>query len=190
MSKHPVTQREYKRLMGMNPSHTVQDSHPVEMVNWFQAVEYCQKLSQEARLEGRIGPDQVFRLPTEAEWEYAARAGCSEAHYGNLNDIAWHSQNSGHVTHPVCEKLPNTWGLCDVLGNVEEWCSDFYESSYCGAAAERIDPLGPADGVYKVYRGGCYDLPGDCIRLAKRSGFAPSYAATGIGFRPVLAFSP
>ena len=143
-----VTQEQYEKVMGDNPSHFKKGgNYPVETVSWYSAVEFCKKLS--AR-EGK-----TYRLPTEAEWEYACRAGsttrfCSGDSDSGLGEYAWHSGNSFDKTLPVCrtrpvgEKRPNAWGLHDMHGNVGEWCQDWYVSDYYGRSPDR-DPQGPSE---------------------------------------------
>ena len=130
--------------MGSNPSHFDEcgRSCPVELVTWEDAQEFI------GRLNGRSGGNR-YRLPTEAEWEYAARAGTTGDRYGNLDAIAWYRDNSRYRTHPVGQKAPNAWGLHDMLGNVEEWVEDRY-GDYPGGAV--TDPRGPGSGLYQVYR--------------------------------------
>jgi formylglycine-generating enzyme required for sulfatase activity len=121
ISDHETTQAEYQLVMGSNPSFRKGESLPVETVSWNDAVAYCQKLTERERAGGRITAQQAYRLPTEAEWEYAVRAGTTGARYGELDAIAWHGGNSGNQTHPVKQKAANAWGLHDMMGNVSEW---------------------------------------------------------------------
>jgi formylglycine-generating enzyme required for sulfatase activity len=200
MGKYEVTQGEYLAVMGTNPSNFKGDTNrPVEMVSWFNATNYCGKLTQRERAAGRISTNSVYRLPTEAEWEYACRAWTStrfsygdDPGYTNLTDYAWYGDTNG-TTHPVGQKLPNPWGLYDMHGNVLEWCQDWY-GVYTGGIA--LDPQGPATGSSVVsppigpsrtFRGGDYYHPDASCRSAFRFALLPSSTFSTIGFRVVLA---
>src|ERR1700724_4168774 len=141
MGQTPVTQAVYRRVMKASPSHFQGEQLPVENVSWKQA-----KSCGEA-----VG----MRLPTEAEWEYAARAGNPAPRYGELNAIAWYWENSGGRTHEVGEKQKNQWGLYDMLGNVCQWVGDLYDPNYYRKSPS-VDPKGPASGQYRVVRGGSW----------------------------------
>jgi formylglycine-generating enzyme required for sulfatase activity len=191
MGKYEVTQGEYLAVMGGNPSSFTGDSNrPVEQVSWQDATNYCDRLTQRERAAGRIPTNSVYRLPTEAQWEYACRGWTSARFsYGddvgdtNLANHAWYQDNSGSTTHPVGQKLANPWGLCDLSGNVFEWCQDWYDA-YPGGIA--VDPQGPERGSYHVIRGGDW---GDDARLCRSAyrDFNPDYGFSYIGFRVVLA---
>ena len=195
MGKYEVTQREYLAVIGSNPSGFPGDlNRPVESVSWLDATNYCAQLTQQELTAGHIPPGSHYRLPTEAEWEYAARAGTSTRYsYGddpnltNLVNNAWYSANSGFGTHPVGQKAPNPWGLYDMEGNVWEWCQDWY-GPYPGGFT--TDPQGPASnstGV-KVIRGGAWDaFEADC-RSGRRltEGDSPFITDFNLGFRVVL----
>jgi len=196
MNKFEVTQREYLAVIGSNPSGFPGDlNRPVESVSWLDATNYCARLTQQELAAGRIPAGSHYRLPTEAEWEYAARAGASTRFsYGDdptltgLANNAWYFANSGNTTHPVGQKLPNPWGLHDMEGNVLEWCLDWY-GPYPGGF--EIDPQGPASNVtgVKVIRGGAWDgFESDC-RSARRQtfGVSPFLKDFILGFRVVLA---
>jgi len=173
-----VTQGQWHKVMGYNRSHFKGDSLPVEKITWKEAALFCEKLSQ---LESRI-----YRLPTEAEWEYACRAGSATAFAGNncAECLAWYAANSGEQSRGVAEKFSNAWGLFDMHGNVSEWCADFYSPEYPDSAVS--DPTGPDDGKHYVIRGGAWDtfLPG--CRSAARSSAPASYQFKQTGFRVVM----
>jgi formylglycine-generating enzyme required for sulfatase activity len=187
-----VTQGQYEKVMGTNPSYfqkrvirkSDSSMYPVDRVSWYDAVEFCKKLSAlpEEKAAGR-----VYRLPTEAEWEYACRAGSDTAYcFGNdeesLSDYAWYKYNSGGQTHPVGEKRPNAWGLYDMHGNQWEWCSDLYGEYPKGAVS---DPTGPRGGEWRVRRGGSYFFDAADCRSALRGKGAPSGGNSG--FRVALS---
>ncbi len=192
LSIYPVTQRQWEAVMGSNPSHFQGPEHPVENVSWDKVQEFLRSLNTH---EGRT----CYRLPTEAEWEYAARAGSAAAYcYGDdvqqLGIYAWYGDNAGRTTHPVGQKQPNAWGLYDVHGNVWEWVQDCYAADIyrqrvtAGAAAPAaVDPVGPAAGAYRVIRGGgWYCDAGDC-RAAYRNRIGPGYRYDFLGFRLLRA---
>lgn len=189
-----VTQGQYEKVMGTNPSHFQQrvtgksDSsmYPVEQVSWEDAVEFCQKLSElpEEKTAGR-----VYRLPTEAEWECACRAGSKTAYsFGesaqSLGDYAWFAGNANSQTHPVGEKKPNAWGLYDMHGNVWEWCSDWYGDYPKGAVS---DPIGPHRGSDRVARGGGWNDEAAGCRSAPRRGGDPAFRNRILGLRLALS---
>ena len=185
MSDHEVTQAEYRAVMGSDPSYSQSDNRrPVDQVTWDEAVLYCQKLTELERAAGRITRQQAYRLPTEAEWEYAARAGTSEARHGALDAVAWWEGNSGLQAHPVKQKAANAWGLNDMLGNVWEWCSDWYSNDPTGSVT---DPRGPGSGAYRVIRGGSWGGASRFVRSAYRGRGAPDSRGNLLGFRPVLS---
>jgi formylglycine-generating enzyme required for sulfatase activity len=190
-----VTQEQYEKVMGTNPSYFQKrgtrkiDSSmcPVEEVSWENAVEFCKKLSAlpEEQKAGRL-----YRLPTEAEWEFASRAGSKTAYSfeeseNSLGDYAWFGKNSDRETHPVGEKKSNGWGLYDMHGNVWEWCSDWYGAYPAGAVS---DPTGPEEGLIRVSRGGgWFNEAADC-RSAVRNWLSPwrPHTLDG-GFRVALS---
>jgi formylglycine-generating enzyme required for sulfatase activity len=194
MGKYEVTQGEYLSLMSTNPSSFPDDTNrPVETVSWDDATAYCATLTQRERGAERIATNCVYRLPTEAEWEYACRGWTStrfsygdDPGYTNLTSYAWYSDNSGGTTHPVGQKLPNPWGLYDMHGNVWEWCQDWY-GEYPGGVA--IDPQGPVSGAFRVIRGSYWSYYTGSCRSALRYywPFSPDFWASVLGFRVVLA---
>ena len=127
LGKTPVTQDQYEAVTGTNPTdHEKIGDAPVDSVTWDQANEYCQKLTKLDREAGVLPDDWEYRLPTEAEWEYACRAGSSEPRHGQPQDVAWHHDNADEKPHAVGQKTPNPWGFHDMLGNVWEWCQDWF----------------------------------------------------------------
>ena len=191
-----VTQGQWKAVMGTNPSHFKKgDDYPVEEVSWEDAMEFCKKLNQ--KYAGILPSGYKFSLPTEAQWEYACRAGTTtalnsgkditseEGRCPNLDKVGWYSGNSGSSTHPVAQKRRNDWGFYDMHGNVWEWCFDWYDSYGDGAT----DPQGPKTGWYRVLRGGSWNhgRARHC-RSAYRNIDAPSDRDYFRGFR--VAFRP
>ena len=186
MGVHEVTQDQYEQVMGVNPSKYKGANNPVEMVSWEDAVEFCRRLSE---LPAEKAAGNVYCLPTEAEWEYACRAGTTTKYsFGDddsgLGDYAWHSENSGRTTHPVGSKLPNAWGLYDMHGNVWEWCQDRYGDYPSGSVT---DPSGATSGSLRVYRGGCWYYSAGSCRSAFRDGDSPSFRHYYCGFRVCLS---
>ncbi|MFZ4081505.1 MAG: formylglycine-generating enzyme family protein [Pirellula sp.] len=189
---YEVTQAQYEKVMGKNPSHfqgaivgNENADLPVENVSWDDAVEFCKKLSDlpEEKKAGR-----VYRLPTEAEWEYACRAGSKTAYSfddeeGLLPEYGWFDRNSSNRTHTVGLLEPNAWGLYDMHGNVWEWCSDRYVEYPQGAVS---DPTGPKEGSGRVYRGGSWRIEAALCRSADRLRSVPSYRLRNFGFRVAL----
>ena len=175
-----VTQELWEAVMGSNPSYFKGAQNPVESVSWNDCQNFIKKLNS---LTGR-----TFRLPTEAEWEYAARGGNKSLHYkysgsGNIGDVAWYSSNSGDKTHAVGTKTANELGIYDMSGNVWEWCSDWYGGYSAGA---QTNPQGPSSGSYRVLRGGSwYDYARNC-RVSNRSSYDPSISGSIRGLRLVL----
>jgi len=215
LAVHEVTQEQYQQVMGANPSHfsssgkgkeivasRLTHRHPVESVSWFDAVSFCNKLSalrkrRPCYVTSGIKVTQIsgngYRLPTEAEWEYACRAGSTGA-YGfadesELDNYAWYHVNSAGMTHPVGDKPPNGFGAYDMHGNVWEWCWDWHDAkSYeqINGVGDVVDPLGPVGGSLRVRRGGCWlDRAGRC-RSACRRDFAASRRYSYLGFRLVM----
>jgi formylglycine-generating enzyme required for sulfatase activity len=199
IGKYEVTQGEYLDVTGTNPSEFPGDlNRPVSSVSWFDATNYCWLLTQRELAAGRIPAGSHFRLPTEAEWECAARAGTTnrfsygdDPFYASTTNYAWFL-DLGHpdlTVHAVGQKLPNPWGLFDMHGNVWEWCQDNY-GSFPGSV--QVDPTGPAsnlDGL-KVLRGGAYDYPNSSCRSASRIFRFANWPDSDVGFRVVLVTGP
>jgi len=189
IGKYPVTQAQYQAVMGSNPSRFKNNpQNPVEQVSWNDAQAFCQKLSQ---ITGK-----TYRLPTEAEWEYACRAGTTTRYYfgdndNQLGDYAWYDENSNSKTHPVGQKKPNGWGLYDMSGNVWEWCEDDWHSSYAGAPDDGtawIDNDNRSQSPKCLRGGSWYHGPYSC-RSASRDWYNPDIHIHVNGFR-VACVSP
>ncbi|MBM74154.1 MAG: hypothetical protein CMK59_02030 [Proteobacteria bacterium] len=195
MMKTCVTQKLYKEITGQNPSYFTGEECPVEQVNWHEALLFCNALSQKEGLKPcyTISNEQVFldweangwRLPTEAEWEYAARAGANSIYAGadNVEDVSWFNGNSEGRTHPVGRKKPNNWGLFDMSGNVYEWCWDWYSEDYYTLPESRLNPIGPIWGTERILRGGCWANGSKNSQVARRSISNPLSRNYAIGFR-------
>jgi formylglycine-generating enzyme required for sulfatase activity len=209
MGKYEVTQGDYLAVTGNNPSYFNGDrtgsllwfinedfgtdlNRPVEWVSWVDATNYCATLTGLERAAGRIPTNCVYRLPTEAEWEYACRAWIStrfsfgfDPGYIKLTDYAWYVDNADAVVHPVGQKVPNPWGLYDMPGNVLEWCQNGYSDNHPGGMV--VDPQGSATGTDRVVRGGhFFSAPENC-RAAFRSHLMLYDHNVIVGFRAVLA---
>ncbi len=209
IGKTEVTQAQWKAVMGNNPSAFKGDNRPVENVSWYDAIVFCNKLSMmDGRtpaysVNGKTDPDtwgyiretvtmnadaSGYRLPTEAEWEYAACGGNKRKGYkysgsDNLGTVAWYDDNSGYETHNVATKAPNELGLYDMSGNVWEWCWDWYDSSYY-SKSPASNPSGASSGSCRVFRGGCYNDDSFC-RVAYRDNDFPDGGGSYLGFRVV-----
>jgi len=201
----PVTQRQFKLVLGETPSEFKGDGQfPVESVSWFDAIRFCNRLSELQCIEPcylindahsvAIRGGNGYRLPSEAEWEYACRAGTTtlwscgnESH--RLQEYAWYSANSNGTPHPVAEKLPNCWGIFDMHGNVREWCWDWFAAGYY-QYSPADNPAGPSDGKCRVVRGGSWrSFPAGC-RAACRVGYEPESSYAYVGFRVAATLSP
>jgi len=202
MDRYEMTQAAFAKLEPLNGSHFKGPDRPVEMISWGDAALLCNKRSLEEGLEpcydAQTGDCNYkangYRLPTEAEWEYACRAGTTtDYHFGSdpgqLSQSGWFADNSSKQTQPVGRKKPNAWGLYDMHGNVAEWCNDVYDKTYYQNAPAN-NPHGPDDGPKRVLRGGAWNSkPGAC-RAAYRVGESPGsqdacFARDAIGFRCV-----
>jgi sulfatase modifying factor 1 len=198
LGKYEVTQAQWKRVMGSNPSKYKGADRPVEMVTWNDAVEFCKKLTEMEKKAGRLPAGWKYVLPTEAQWEYACRAGTRSAYsfggvsgelyryanYADRNtDYDWSdkSHDDGFEnTSPVGNYPANPWGFHDMHGNVYEWCADWHDTYPSGSVT---NPEGPASGSTRVPRGGSWLNDGTNLRSAKRSGDTPSYRNYTLGFR-------
>ena len=208
---YPVTQKQFQDLLEYNPSIVIDNEDcPVDSVTWFSAIEFCNKMSEaesltpyyslkavRRRVNNSIENANVsilggdgYRLPTEAEWEYACRAGsitpwCFGDQVLDVGEYAWFYDNSLMETHPVGHRKPNSWGLFDMHGNVMEWCYDWYnESQYQQYAEEETEnPAGPTSGTAKVLRGGAWQFGAEATRCAYRNSSTPDAVAGVIGFR-------
>ena len=179
IGRHEITQAVWQAVMGTNPSTFKALDRPVEHVSWNDVQEFL------AALNGRRDGYR-YQLPTEAEWEYAARAGSTGPYHGSLDAIAWYGANSGQ-TGPVGQKQPNAWGLHDMHGNVWEWCQDWYDADYYRTLGtpRALDPRGPASGQQRVLRGGSWYKFLWFLRVSSRFAFRPSGRFPHVGFRCV-----
>jgi formylglycine-generating enzyme required for sulfatase activity len=180
MSKSEVTQGQWQKIMGNNPSRFKGGNYPVEHVSWNDIQNFILRLNSNS---GRS-----FRLPTEGEWEYAARSGGKKEKYAggsDINRLAWYDGNSDGSTHPVGMKEPNGLGLYDMSGNVWEWCSDWYGEDYY-QQSPRNNPQGPSFGLFRVIRDGCWNGNPWLARSSNRDRFRPDYRLDNLGFRLVL----
>ena len=195
---YQVTQGQYQAIMGGNPSHFKgSDDLPVESATWFEAVEFCNNLSKKEKRTQyyRIGENSVttaggngYRLPTEAEWEFACRAGSASLFpWGDdkalLDNHAWNLDNSSGRSHPVGQKKPNAWGLHDMLGNVWEWCDNWYDEKYHGSSPSAAHPWGAARHSAPVFRGGSWYYFAWYCRPAYRVRLSRGHRGSDMGFR-------
>ena len=182
MGKYEVTQGQWKTIMGSNPSYfsSCGDTCPVEMVSWNDIEEFIQKFNSKT--------GKSYRLPTEAEWEYAARSGGRKEKYAgtssdsDLKDYAWYGSNSDNETHPAGQKKPNGLGIYDMSGNVYEWCQDWFSSHYY-KNSPRDNPRGPSSGSHRVFRGGSWLNEALLLRASDRNDEDPSGSYSRVGFR-------
>jgi formylglycine-generating enzyme required for sulfatase activity len=210
MDSTEVTQADYQSLVGADPAEFYDDpDRPIEMVTWYDAVLYCNARSKRdgkdtvysytsvsgTARDGRNGLGNLainfeangYRLPTEAEWEYACCAGTTSEYYwgsDSANQYAWYSGNSSGTTHPVGTKLSNAWGLYDMCGNAWEWCNDWY-GAYTSEA--QTDPRGPNSGTVRVIRGGSWERNAAYLQSASRLSVYPVYLGYDVGFRACMS---
>jgi formylglycine-generating enzyme required for sulfatase activity len=182
MGRYDVTQEQYQQVIGTNPSQFIGKDNPVETVSWNEATAFCKKVTEQTK--------QSVRLPTEAEWEYACRAGTSTTYYSgesvtDLERVAWHSGNSKDKTHPVGQKGSNSFDLYDMHGNVWQWCSDWFDDNYY-RQADTQNPKGPKFGFFRVLRGGSNSSDLRYCRSATRFEDDPGCHEPNIGFRVVV----
>ena len=176
LGKYEVTQEQWEKIIDKNPSKYTGKKNPVETVSWYDCQNFLKELQEKV-------PGWTFRLPTEAEWEYACRAGTKGDYAGALDDMAWYSGNANETTHPVGQKKPNAWGLYDMHGNINEWCADWRGDYPTGSVTD--PPGGTRDNWHRVFRGGSYDLKGEISRSASRLGDKPDLRLCTVGFRLV-----
>ena len=194
IDKYLVTQEQYQKTMNANPSRWKGGKNPVEQIRWSDAVRFCNARSQSKGLTPCYDltswkcnfEADGYRLPTEAEWEYACRAGTTSAWFfgddaSKIGDYAWFDKNSGGHPRPVGEKRPNAWGLLDICGNVWEWCNDFYGVDYYRSSAQQ-DPRGPDGGKNRVLRGGAWRFSPESLRSGYRYNENPGYADVCFGY--------
>jgi len=185
LAQHPVTQQEYEAITHKSPSSFKGNLNPVENVSWYDAIHFCNLLSLQDGLpevysensDGSIiisGSDaKGYRLPSEAEWQYACQAGNVTARYGDIDKIAWYKANSGGTTHEVGQKHPNAWGLYDMLGNVWEWCHDIYNKDIYD--------------TYRIFRGGGWNDPERGCMATNRRRSHPAFYIDDLGFRVAIS---
>jgi formylglycine-generating enzyme required for sulfatase activity len=206
MDRYEVTQALYSAFPLPDPSHFKNPQHPVDQINWLDAVVYCNERSLAEELTPCYDIEtgdcdfkaNGYRLPTEAEWEYACRAGTQTEfthgdQIGKLGEDAWYKETSPQTTQPVAQKRPNAWGLYDMHGNVKEWCQDYYSDAYYQQSAKK-NPRGPEQGHERVTRGGGWDSSAASCRSSYRAADASiddtCLASDAIGFRCVRSMPP
>ena len=186
-----ITQSQYQEIMNASPSLYIGKESPVEQISWEDAAEFCKRLNEIEKKEGRVPAGYIYRLPTEAEWEYACRAGTVDDYPGKPDDISWNGSNSENSTQDVGTKSPNPWGIHDMNGNVWEWCLDSCGYGETGVSTDAYkdgitDPFS-SKGDFKILRGGswCFDVK--FCRTTKRYADKADFSTADIGMRIVLA---
>lgn len=202
MGKYLVTQSQYESVMGANPSGFIGVSLPVESVTKLEADAFCAELTRIERAAGRLAPGWEYRLPTEAQWEYACRAGTSTAFsWGDderlIDDYAWYAKNSGNRTHAVGQKKPNPWGVYDMHGNCIEWCRDAWSDSLPGGTDPEVTQQDLSahpnwsQTPFWVCRGGSWQYPDPAkLKTTNRERLGPADRSYIIGFRLALVSNP
>jgi formylglycine-generating enzyme required for sulfatase activity len=194
-----VTQEEYEKIMGFNPSQFTDGGmkKPVETVSWNDAEAFCGKLSELEREKGSLPKGWRYTLPSEAQWEYACRAGTEtafnngkgitsiEGECGSLDAVGWYRSNNGGGTNVVGRKRPNQWGLYDMHGNVREWCLDWFQDERMSGST-LVNPAGPETGSQRVDRGGYWNWTPQHCRSAQRYGMSATFRGSQVGFRVAL----
>jgi formylglycine-generating enzyme required for sulfatase activity len=187
LGRTEVTQAQWTAVMGSKPNPFNGDDLPVEIVSWDDAMEFCRKLTERERAVNRLPAGYAYTLPTEAQWEYACRAGTTGDYAGDIGAMAWTRENSGGSTHPVGTKQVNAWGLADMHGNVWEWCLDWYVYYRGGVVT---NPRGPTSGSLRVGRGGGWANDTAFARSAFRLHLPPDIRLNNLSFRVALTPSP
>lgn len=188
LGKTEVTRAQWQIVTGQSPYPARDSALPIETITWDDAMDFCRKLTERERKAGRLPPNYIYTLPTEAQWEYACRAGTHGPYAGNLESMAWYSENSGRARHEVAQKQPNAWGLYDMHGNVWEWCFDWLGDKLPGGSVS--DPVGDPAAATRGARGGSsYDVPGG-PRSAVRASVKLSMRNFQFGFRLALTSLP
>ena len=187
LGKTEVTQAQWRAVMGSNPSYYTGDELPVEQVSWEDCIKFCEELTKREHDSGALPTGWKYTLPTEAQWEYACRAGTNTKYsFGDsesgLGTHAWYYDNSGNETHSVGGKKANPWGLLDMHGNVYEWCLDWYDSGFYKSSLQ-LDPVNTSAAQNRVFRGGCIYNSAVDLRSAYRYYNTPGYRRGYVGFR-------
>ena len=189
LGRTEVTQAQWQIVMDNIPVPSLfkGSDRPVEQISWVSAMEFCQKVTQRERAEGRLPEGYEYTLPTEAEWEYAARAGLTTGGVSDPDATAWNEKNSERQTHPVAQKTPNPWGFYDLLGNVNEWCANGHDGYPGGHVIDpTVDYSGPAASSLRVHRGGSWASNQGACRFDRRNLTLLNLTSSALGFRLAL----